>query len=218
GDLQHLGFKRAQVFRQEVARFLGGNFSELDDRIDDRLEATMAERNGTQHDFFRKLLSFGFNHQNGVRRTGDNEVELRLGHLVEMRVQNVLAIDVANACRADRAHEWNAGQRQSCRGGNHRNDVRIVLEVVLQNGHNNLRVVLVAFHEERADRAVDQAGNARLVFARTAFTLEVAAGDLARSERLFLVVDGEREEILARLRLLRRNDGGENDGLTVGGQ
>src|SRR5690606_23068876 len=86
------------------------------------------------------------------------------------------------------------------------------------NGHNNLRVVLVAFHEERADRAVDQAGNERLVFARTAFTLEVAAGDLARSERLFLVVDGEREEILARLRLLRRNDGGENDGLTVGGQ
>src|SRR5690606_25613672 len=87
-----------------------------------------------------------------------------------------------------------------------------------QNGHDNLRVVLVAFDKERADRAVDQTRNQSLILARTAFTLEVATGDLARSERLFLVVDGEREEILTRLRLLGGNDGGENYGLTVGGQ
>ncbi len=38
-----------------------------------------------------------------------------------------------------------------------------------------------------------------LVLARTAFALEEAAGDLAGGEGLFLVVDGQREEVLARL-------------------
>jgi hypothetical protein len=40
-------------------------------------------------------------------------------------------------------------------------DVRIVLEVVLDDGDDDLRVVLVAVGEERTDRTVDQAGNQR---------------------------------------------------------
>ena len=94
----------------------------------------------------------------------------------------------------------------------------IVLEVVLQDGDDDLRVVLVAFGEERADRAVDQAGNQRLLLARTAFALEIAARDLAGGVGLFLVVDGQREEVEAGLRLLGRDDGGEHDGLAVGGE
>jgi hypothetical protein len=44
-------------------------------------------------------------------------------------------------------------------------DVRIVLQVVLQDGDDDLRVVLVAFREERTDRPVDQARDQRLLLA-----------------------------------------------------
>lgn len=214
--LEHFGFERGMVFRFEFAGFLGGNFSELDDRVDDRLETTMAEHDGAQHDVFVEFLGFGFNHQDGIARTGDDEVEDRLVHLVEMRVQNVFAVDVTNASAADRAHEGNAGERQSCGSRNHRQDVRIVLKVVLHDGNDDLGVVLVAFREERADRTVDQAGNQRFLFRRATFALEIAARNLAGGIGLFLVVDGEREEILASLRSLGGNDGRENDGLAVG--
>ena len=79
-----------------------------------------------------------------------------------------------------------------------RDDVGIVLEVVREHGHDDLRLVLVAVGEERADRAVDEAGDQRLLLGRTAFALEIAAGDLAGGEGLFLVVDGQREEVDAR--------------------
>jgi hypothetical protein len=53
---------------------------------------------------------------------------------------------------------------------------------------------------------------------RAAFALEIAARDLAGGEVLFLVVDGQREEVLAGLRLLGRDDGGEHHGLAIGGE
>ena len=146
------------------------------------------------------------------------EVELRLIHLVDMRVEHILAIDVADACAADRAHERYARKGQRRRGGDNRDNIRIVLQIMLHDGDDNLRVVLVAICKERADRAVDEAGNQRFLLGRTAFTLEVAARDLAGGESLFLIVDGQREEIETNLRLLGRDDRGEHDGLAIGGE
>src|SRR5690606_3667884 len=137
-------------------------------------------------------------------------------HLIEVRVKLEFAVDVANTSAADRAHERNAGKRQCSAGGDHGQDVRIVLKVVLNDGDHDLGVGLVALCEERADRAVDQAGDQRLLLGRTAFTLEVATGDLAGSKRLFLIVDGKRKEVEARLRLLGGNHRRQNYGLTVG--
>ena len=178
----------------------------------------MAEHDGAEHDVLVEFLGFGLDHQHGVGGAGDDQVELGFRHLVDMRVEHVFAVDVADAGAADRAHEGHARQRQRGRGGDDRQDVRIVLEVVLDDGDDDLRVVLVAVGKERADRAVDQAGNQRFLLARTAFALEIAARDLAGGVGLFLVVDGQREEVEAGLRLLHRNDGGEHDGLAVGGE
>ena len=61
-------------------------------------------------------------------------------------------------------------------------------------------LVLEALDEERADRTVDETRGQRLLLGRTAFTLEVAAGNLAGGVRALLVVHGEREEIDAGLR------------------
>ena len=96
-------------------------------------------------------------------------------------------------------------------------DVGVVLQVVGEHGHDDLGVVLVALGEERADRAVDQAGDQGLLLRRTAFALEVAAGDTAGGVGPLLVVDREREEVAPGLGLLLGDDGGEDGGLAVGG-
>ena len=49
-------------------------------------------------------------HQHGVLRAGDDEVELRLLQLGARRIQQVLAVLVADARGADRAHERQARQ------------------------------------------------------------------------------------------------------------
>jgi hypothetical protein len=59
----------------EVARLLGSGFGELDDRIDDRLEALVAEHDGAEHDILGQFLGFGFDHQNGVGRACHDQVE-----------------------------------------------------------------------------------------------------------------------------------------------
>src|SRR6185437_3431657 len=82
----------------------------------------------------------------------------------------------------------------------------------------DLRLVLVAIGKQRADRTVDQAADQRLVLGRPAFALEIAARDLAGGEVFFLVVDGQREEILAGLGAMGRNHGGEHDGLAERGE
>ena len=62
--------------------------------------------------------------------------------------------------------------------------------------------MLEAGHEKRADRAVDQARGQRLLLGRTRLTLEEAAGHLAGRIVFFLVMDGQREEVLPGLLFL----------------
>jgi hypothetical protein len=57
-------------------------------------------------------------------------------------------------------------------------------------------VVLKTFQEQRADRTVDQARGQNFFFGRTAFAFEEATRDFTGGERLFLIVNREREEVL----------------------
>ena len=84
--LQQRGVIRA--FERE--RVLGGFLGELDDRLDDGLEALVAGFHGAEHDVFRKLLGFGFNHHHAFGGAGDDEVELEAFHLLGRRVDDVL--------------------------------------------------------------------------------------------------------------------------------
>ena len=206
------------VFGLEVERLLGGVFGQVDDGVDDRLHARVREHQGFQHLLFRQLLGFGFDHHQGVLRTGDHQVQVRAGDLVDGRVQHQLAVDQADARGADRAHEGHARDGQGGRGGDHAQNVGVVFHVVLQHGDDDLGLVLEALDEQRADRTVDQAGNQGFLLGRTAFTLEVSTGNLAGGEGLFLVVDGQGEEIQARLGGAAIDDGGQNHGLAIGRQ
>ncbi len=176
------------------------------------------EHHGAKHDVFVQLLGFRFDHQHGVGGAGDDEFELGFDHFVERRVEHVFVVDEADAGGADRALERRAGNRQRRGGGDHRQNVGIVLHVMRQHGDDDLGLVAPAVDEQRADRAVDQTGNQRFLFGRPAFALEIAAGNTARGVGLFEVIDGQRQEVDAFARRLRGDDGGENDGLAVGGE
>jgi hypothetical protein len=87
---------------------------------------------------------------------------------------------------------------------------------VRQDGADDLRLIAETRGEQRADRAVDQAGGQNLLFRRAAFALEKAAGNLAGGESLFLVVDGRAGRNRSQLRGLLGDDGAQNGGLAIG--
>ena len=173
----------------------------------------MAEGHGAEHHFLGQFLGFGLNHQHAFMRAGEDQVQRGLVHLRDGRVKDILAIDPADTGGGNRAEERNTRQAQGRRGADHRGDVGIVLHVMGQNGTDDLRLALEGGGEERPDRTVDQAADKGLVLGGTALALEEAARDLAGGERLFLIVDRQREEILARLRAVRCNSGTKNGGL-----
>ena len=110
--VQNRLFDRRVVFRSEFARLLGGLFGEPDDRLKDRLERGMAGHHRLQHGLLGELLSLQLDHQDRVRRAGDDQIEGRILHLLDCRVDPDLALDEADARAADRAHEGHAGEGQ----------------------------------------------------------------------------------------------------------
>ena len=213
----HLFLDRRIVRHRELARLFGGLLGEPDDRVDHRLEMPVAEHHRAEHDVLGQLLGLQLDHQNRVRRAGDDEVELAFRHLVNLRVQHVFVVDEADAGAADRAHERRAAERQRRRRRHHRDDVGIVLEIVRQRGDDDLGVAAPTVGEQRPHRPVDQAGGQRLLLGRPSFALEVAAGDAACGVELLLVVDRQRQEVDAGLGLLRRDHGRDHGGFAVGG-
>ncbi len=141
-------------------------------------------------------------------RSSCDVVELGLG-----RVEDVLAVEVADARGADRARERDAGQRHRGGRADHRRNVGIDLRIHRHHGGDDLHVVVEAVRKQRTQRTVDQAARQRLLLRRTAFALEEAAGDLARGVRLLLVVDGQRKEVLPGLGRLGGHARDEHDGV-----
>jgi hypothetical protein len=190
------------IGRLEVEGFLRGILGQVDDQVDHRLDLLMREIHRAQHLGLGKLVGLRFHHHHGVLGARHDEVEPLVGvvaqvlHVVDGGVQDVLAILEAHAAARDRPHEGRARDGQRGRGRDHRHDVGIVDEVVAQHGAHDQHFVLEAGHEERADRTVDQARGQRLLLGRPRLALEEAAGHLAGGVVFFLVVDGQREEIL----------------------
>ena len=199
--------------RLPVPQRLAGLLDQLVDHADRGLLLLVAEHDGAQHHFLRQLVGFRLDHQHGgsvpaTTRLSAEVVELGLG-----RVEDELAVDVADARGGDRAVERDAGQRQRRRRADHRRDVGVDLGIDRHHGRDDLDLVVEAVGEQRADRPVDQAAGQHLLLGRAALALEEAAGDLARGVGLLLVVDGEREEVLAGLRFAAGHGGDEHDGV-----
>ncbi len=118
---------------------------------------------------------------------------------VRIRVQHVLAVDVADARRADRAVERDPRQRQRRRRAEHRGNVAVDFRIARHHLDDDLDFVVVALGEQRPDRSVDQPADQDLALGRATFTLEETPGNAPGGVELLDVVDRQREEVLARL-------------------
>src|SRR3546814_4463919 len=114
----------------------------------------MREQHGAEHDLFRQLVRFGFDHHHRIVSGGDDEVEVAFGNLFVGRVQDIFAIDIADARGADRAHEGHARDGERGRRGDHREDVGLVVAVTAQNQGNNVDFVIVYYGEKQTDRTI----------------------------------------------------------------
>ncbi|CCJ95232.1 Spidroin 1 [Cronobacter malonaticus 681] len=210
----------SQRFHARIQRFVSGFrlpvparfarfFHEIVDVLNHNLLLLVAEHHSAQHLIFAQQFSFRFHHQHGAFSTSNNQIQLAGFQLVLGRVQYVLIVDVTHTRGTNRAVERNTGQRQRSGRANHRDDIRVNLRVNGNNGRDNLNFVNEAFREQRTQRAVNQTRDQRFAFARTAFTTEETTRDAASSVGTLLIVNGQREKVLARLRFFSANYGHE---------
>ena len=150
---------------------------------------------GIEDDALVDFARAGFDHDDRVRRTGHDEVEVGEIALRVGRIDDDLAVDVADAHGGDRIREGNLGDHQRRRGGVDGEDVGIVLAVGGENEGDDLRLLPVALRERRAQGTVDQTAGEDFFLGRTSFALEEAARDASAGVGVLLVVDGERHEV-----------------------
>ena len=89
----------------------------------------MTEHYGTEHHVFGQDVGLRFDHQNGVGGSRDDQIELRFLQRFAGRVQQVLAVLVADAGGTDRALERHARQAQGSRCTEHGGNVGIDFRV-----------------------------------------------------------------------------------------
>ncbi|MNM74819.1 hypothetical protein D3C81_865840 [compost metagenome] len=185
-----------------VARLGAGFNRHLVDDVDDLLHFAVTEGHGAQHHFFGQQRGFGFHHQHGIGGTSDHQLQLRFLQLRHGRVEDVFAVLVTHLRSSDRALERGTGQRQCSRCTDQRGDVAVHVRVHRHHRGDDLDFVLVVFREQRTDRTIDQTRDQRLLLGRTAFALEEATRDTATGVEPLLIINGQREEVLAFARAL----------------
>ena len=141
------------------------------------------------------LVGAALDHQHGLVGTSDDEIHVGGEELLLGRVDDEVAVDLADAHGADGRRVRNVGDHQ--RGGRavHRQDVVRVDLVHGEREVDQLRLTPPALREERTQRAVDHAGDQRRLLAGAALALEERAGDLARGVHALLDIHRQREEV-----------------------
>ena len=134
-------------------------------------------------------------HQDRLVGAGDDQVQLQLLEGLLRRVDDEVAVELADPDRADVGGDGDRRDRQRRGGAVHREDVVGVDVVDRQRRGDELGLVVPALGEQRADRAVDHARGQRRLLARSALATEERAGDLARGVHPLLDVDGQGKEV-----------------------
>ena len=144
------------------------------------------------------FLGRAFIHHDVVVVADVDKVEVAFGHFRVRRIGDELAVDAADAHRAERPGPRNVADHQRGASADDAQNVRIVFAVRAQHDGLDLDFVVPALGKQRADGAVGEAAGENFLFGRAAFALEVTAGKLAGGGGFFAVIDGQREKIPGR--------------------
>ena len=178
--------------------------------------ASWAHLERVDHLRLGQLVGRGLDHAERLVVAGDHQVELGVVPALEVAgEQHQLAVQLADADRAQGALEGDLADVQRREGGDHREDVGAVVPVVAEHLAHHLDLLTEALGEQRPDRTVDQPHGQDLLGRRTPFALEEAPGDLPGGVGLLAVVDGQGEEVEV-FPAGTGAGGGEDLGLAVG--
>ena len=168
---------------------------QLLDRGDDLLDLAVRDVERVEDLLLGDAAGAGLDHQDRLVGAGDDQVEVELGEVLLVRVDDEVAVELADPHRADVLGDGDRGDRQRRGGAVHREDVVRVDLVHRHRDRDELGLVVPALREERPDRAVDHPRRQRRLLAGFALATEERAGDFARGVHALLDVDGEGKEV-----------------------
>ena len=178
-----------------------------------RLAGFLGEPQGGDEVLLGDFVAGAFIHDDVGLVADVDEVEVGAALLFVRGVHDELAFDPADAHGAERSGPGDVGDGQRRGGAEDGQDVGLVLAVGREQEGLDLDLVVPALGEQGADGAVGEAAGEDFLLGGTALALEVASRETAGGGRLLAVVDRQREEILAGLRLGGGDRGGEDDRL-----
>ena len=119
------------------------------------------------------LVGARLDHRDAIEGAGDDQVEVGvLEQILLVGVDDEVAVDLADADRADGGGHGRAGKLQRGGGAVDREDV-VGVDVIDRQRHcDQLRLIAPALGEERADRAVDHACGEGCLLSRAPLALE----------------------------------------------
>ena len=200
-DGARLGLRCDEV---ELGLGLARDGDEFPDRRDDRLDRLMGEFQRLDEAGLGQLIGGAFDHQHVLLVADVDQIEVRLEHLLDRRVGDELAVDLADAERGDRAVPRNVGERERRRRAVDHGDVGFMRLVGGEEDAEDLHLVEKTGREQRTARAIAQARRQDLLLGGTAFALEEAGGKAAGGGVFLPVIDGEREDSPGRASWSRR--------------
>ncbi len=214
GEAADLLHQRLVVLRRSpVPVVLAALVGQLGDGADRGLHLLVAVHDRAEHHLLGQFARLRLDHQDRLRGSRHDQVQLRALELGLGRVEDVLTVEVTHARGADRTVERDAGQRHRRGGADHRGDVGVHFRIDRQDRGDDLHLVVETVGEQRAERSIDEAAGEDFLLRGTPLALEEAAGDAPRRVGLLLVVDGEGKEILPGLHVLAGGDGDEHHGV-----
>ena len=234
-DLVDAGVQLVGVLREELEflGLLGGDLLELVLSLANHLDERLGGLKTGGHDFLIRLglalvvdevpsvlAGAGLDHGDGDvtvldNAAGDHNLEHGALTLAPAREGDPLAVDQGQTHTGDRAFERQTGNHGGGGGGVQSDDVVGVIRVHGEHGLDDLHLVAQRVRKQRAQRTVDDAAGEDGLGARTAFTAEERARDLAGGVHLLFNVDGQREEVVVLLRAGAGGGGGQNHGIVI---
>ncbi len=198
------------VFRLDGADLFG----QLHLKIADPADVVVGRRDRRDHEFFGHFAGEALDHQHGIGRAGDDQIEIAVLQGVVRGEGDELAVDVAQPHRGDRPVKGERRENQRRRTAIHRQHVAVVLAVGGEDEAHHLDLVVKPVGKSGANRAVHQPRGEDFLGGRAAFALEEPAGELARRRHPLAIIAGQGKEILPRASGARRG-GAEHDRLAV---
>ena len=188
------------------------------DKLCDLFNLLVTFGDGVEHGLVVHLVRTGLDHDDLLAGTGNGQLQVGTASLPLIRADDNLAVHQAHLHAADWAVPRNVRDGQREGGTQHTGNLRGVILIDRQNGHDDRNVVAHIFREQRTDRTVYQTGGQDGLLGRTSLSLEEGTGDFAHRIQLLLKIDRKREKVDALARLWGRGYIDQNGGVAVAHQ